>query len=155
MTSSIVSDDMGGNLDYNELVEGTTLYFPVHAKGAFFFIGDGHAAQGEGEVNGGALETSLDVQFKVSLIKNKTIPAVRAESDEFYMAMGMGLPLDQALQRATANMIDWLTRDFGLSQEEAHVLIGTTVVYDIGLVSDLRSTVACKIRKSLLTGPVR
>ena len=107
-------------MDYNQLVEGTTLYFPVSVAGAYLFVGDGHAAQGDGETSGGGIETSMDVQFQVSLIKNRRIPSARAETDEFYLAMGMARPLDEALQRATTNMIAWLTTDFGLSSEEAH-----------------------------------
>ncbi len=149
--SSIMADSHGGNLDYNKLVEGATVYLPVYVPGAFLFLGDGHAAQGDGEPSGGAVETTIGVRFRVALQSKKPIPSVRAESDEFYMAMGIGNPLDVSFQRATANMVDWLTKDFGLTNEEAHVLIGTTARYDIAAVVNPRGAgVVCKIAKKTL-----
>lgn len=148
--SSITADEHGGNVDYNQLVEGTTLYFPVFVPGAYLFMGDGHAAQGDGETSGGAIETSLKVRFRVSLLKNQQIPAMRAESDEYFMAIGTGRPLDEAFQRATVNMIEWLTSDFGLTPEEVHVLLGTSATYDIAVVATPRHTVVCKIKKTLI-----
>jgi acetamidase/formamidase len=148
--STFTADAHGGNMDYNQLVEGTTMYFPVSVAGAYFFVGDGHATQGDGETSGGGIETSMDVQFRVSVQKNKRIPSARAETGEYYLAMGMARPLDEAFQRATTNMIAWLTSDFGLSNEEAHVLLGSTARYDIGNIVDPRYTVACKIEKRVL-----
>ncbi|MCX6623536.1 MAG: acetamidase/formamidase family protein [Acidobacteria bacterium] len=146
--SALYAGPHGGNLDYNRLVEGTVLYLPVSVPGAYFFIGDGHAAQGDGEPSGGAIETTLAVRFHVELQAKKTIPSLRAESDEYYSAIGTGDPLDLAYQRATANMIHWLTREFELTREEAHVLIGTSAVYDIAtIVSQRGKAVACKIAK--------
>jgi len=148
--STYTADAHGGNMDYNQLVEGTTMYFPVSIAGAYLFVGDGHAAQGDGETSGGGIETSMDVQFRVSLLKKKRIPSARAETGEYYLAMGMARPLDEAFQRASTNMIDWLTSDFGLTNEEAHVLLGSTARYDIGNIVDPRYTVACKIEKKVL-----
>lgn len=148
--STFTADAHGGNMDYNQLVEGTTMYFPVSVAGAYLFVGDGHATQGDGETSGGGIETSMDVQFRVSLIKKNRIPSARAETSDYYLAMGMARPLDEAFQRATTNMIAWLTTDFGLTSEEAHVLIGSTARYDIGNIVDPRYTVACKIEKKIL-----
>lgn len=148
--SSITADTHGGNMDYNELVEGTTVYLPVHTAGAYLYIGDGHAAQGHGETSGGGIETSLQVRFRVTLQKQNTIPSVRAESSQHLMAMGMARPLDEAFQRATVNMIDWLTGEFNLSAAEAHVLLGSTADYDIANVRNPRYTVVCKVDKALL-----
>ena len=148
--STFTADAHGGNMDYNALVEGTKMYFPVSVDGAYFFVGDGHATQGDGETSGGGIETSMDVQFRVELIKKRKIPSARAETNDYYIAMGMARPLDEAFQRATTNMIAWLTSEFGLSSEEAHVLIGSTGKYDIGNIVDPRYTVACKIDKKIL-----
>ena len=149
--SALYAGPHGGNLDYNQLTEGTTLYFPVSVAGGHFFIGDGHAAQGDAEPSGGAIETTLAVRLRFDVQSKKNIPSPRAESDEYYSALGTGDPLDVAFQRATANMIHWLTREFGLTREEAHVLIGTTARYDIAtIVSPRCKVVACKIaRKNL------
>jgi len=78
----------GGNLDYNQMREGSTLYLPVQALGALLFIGDGHAAQGDGELTGDALETSMQVEFTVNLIKGESTRNPRAENDEYLMALG-------------------------------------------------------------------
>lgn len=149
--SARFAGDHGGNLDYNALVEGTKLYFPVNVEGALFYFGDGHAAQGDGESSGGAVETTLAVRFRVELQSKQQIPSLRAESEEFHIAIGVGDPLDRAYQRATANMVHWLTQGFGLDRQEAYVLIGTTAQFDIAsIASDRGNTVACKIPRKLL-----
>ncbi len=137
-------------MDYNQLLEGTTVYLPVNAVGAYLSLGDGHAIQGDGETSGDGIETSMEVQFRVSLLRKKKIRAPRAESGEYYMAMGIARPLDEAFQQATRNMIEWLTTDFGLSAEEAHVLLGSSAKYDVANIVDPRYTVVCKVDKKLL-----
>ena len=127
------------------------MYFPVSVEGAHFFFGDGHAFQGDGEPNGGSVETPLGVTFRVELQPGKPIPSLRAENAQFYIAMGVGNPLDTAFQRATANMVHWLTTQFGLDRQEAHVLIGTSAQYDIGsIVNERGNSVACRIQKQLV-----
>src|SRR4029077_17302969 len=79
----------GGNMDYNAMREGVTLYLPVFQPGALLFVGDGHAAQGDGELTGDALETSMDIEFVVDVIPGKSVAMPRAEDDEFLMAMGI------------------------------------------------------------------
>ena len=81
----------GGNMDYNQMREGTTLYLPVYAPGALLFIGDGHAAQGDGELTGDALETSMQVEFTVNLIKGEAMGGPRAENDEYLMSLGSAI----------------------------------------------------------------
>jgi acetamidase/formamidase len=138
-------------MDYNQLMEGTTLHFPVQVPGAYFYFGDGHAAQGDGESSGGAIETTLAVKFSVDVLPQQQIPGPRAESDEFYMAIGVGDPLDRAYQRATANMVHWLTVGFGLTRQEAYALIGTSARFDIAsIVNERGNTIVCKIPKQFL-----
>lgn len=149
--SSLYAGPHGGNIDYNRLVEGTTVYLPVNVDGAYFFFGDGHAFQGDGEPNGGSVETPLAVTFRAELLPGRTIPSLRAENDEFYTALGTGNPLDTAFQRANANMIHWLTTEFGLDRQEAHVLVGTSARFDIAsVVNERGNTVACRVRKDLV-----
>src|SRR5262249_47628464 len=76
----------GGNMDYNQVREGVTLYFPVNHAGALLYVGDGHAAQGDGELTGDALETSMEVEFTVDLIQGKSIGGPRAVKDHKIMA---------------------------------------------------------------------
>src|SRR5207249_8516100 len=77
----------GGNMDFNEIVEGATVYLPVSVPGALLYVGDGHALQGDGELNGNALETSMDVEFTVDVIPGKRVPGPRVESATHIMAM--------------------------------------------------------------------
>src|SRR5207244_8015660 len=78
--SSLVPGTHGANMDFNEVVEGVTMYFPVFERGALFMLGDGHAAQGDGEIMGAAIETSFDIQFTVEVIKGKKIDWPRLEN---------------------------------------------------------------------------
>src|SRR5438105_3167357 len=92
----------GGNMDFNEIIEGATVFLSVNVPGALVYVGDGHAAQGDGELNGNALETSMDVEFTVDVIANKHLPGPRVESATHLMAMGLAGSLEEALRGATA-----------------------------------------------------
>jgi amidase len=140
----------GGNMDYNQIREGTTLYFPVSAPGALLFVGDGHAAQGDGELTGDALETSMDVEFTVKLIKGESTSGPRAENDEYLMALGIANSLPDAVQLATTGLANWLQRDWKLEPNEAAIVLGTAVQYNIAELVDPLVHVVAKIRKSAL-----
>jgi amidase len=137
----------GGNMDYNQMREGTTLYLPVYAPGALLFVGDGHAAQGDGELTGNALETSMDVEFSVDLVRGNSSAGPRAENDEYLMSSGIGNSLIDALQQATTQLVNWLERDYKLDPNEAAVVLGTAMRYDIAEVVDPLVHVVAKIRK--------
>ncbi len=142
----------GGNMDYNQMREGTTLYLPVYAPGALLFLGDGHAAQGDGELTGDALETSMQVEFTVNLIKGHATGYPRAENEEYLMSMGIGNSLPDALQIATTQLVNWLQRDYKLEPNEAAVVLGTAMEYNIAEVVDPLVHVVAKIRKEALAG---
>jgi acetamidase/formamidase len=142
----------GGNMDYNCLREGTTLYLPVFQEGALLFIGDGHAAQGDGELTGDALETSMDVEFTVDLIRGQGTAGPRAENDEFLMAMGIANSLPDALRQATTQLARWLERDYHLSPNESAIVLGTAIRYDIAEIVDPQVNIVAKISKAALTG---
>ena len=137
----------GGNMDYNQIREGTTVYLPVFVPGALLFVGDGHAAQGDGELTGNALETSMDVEFTVDLITGRAIGGPRAENDEYLMSSGIGNSLTDALQLATTQLVNWLQTDYKLTPNEAAVVLGTAMRYDIAEVVDPLVHVVAKIRK--------
>jgi amidase len=141
----------GGNMDYNQMREGTTLYLPVYAPGALLFIGDGHAAQGDGELTGDALETSMQVEFTVGLIKGDAMGGPRAENDEYIMSLGIGNSLDDALRMATTRLTNWLQKDYKLEPNEAAIVLGTAMRYDIAEVVDPLVHIVAKIRKDALT----
>jgi acetamidase/formamidase len=140
----------GGNMDYAGLTAGVTVMLPVYEPGALLFIGDGHARQGEGEVAGTGLETSMDVELRVDLVKKKTIGWPRIETDTYIMVLGSARPLLQAFQHATSEMQRWLMADHGFSERGASTFMGQALEYEIANVVDPNFTVVAKVRKSLL-----
>src|SRR5213079_1535651 len=111
-----------GNLDNKDLVAGTTLYIPIHARGALFEIGDGHAGQGNGEVDITALETSLTGKLQFILRKDLKIKYPRAETPTHYISMGFHEELYEATKQAVREMIDFLVSDKHLSRDDAYML---------------------------------
>jgi acetamidase/formamidase len=144
------SGRFGGNMDYNQIREGTTLYLPVSHPGALLFLGDGHAAQGDGELTGDALETSMDFEFTVDLIPGRNSGHPLAENAEFLMSIGIGGSLDQALQQATSGMVRWLERDYGLTANESAMLLGFAVKYDVVDLVGTQVSIAAKVPKPTL-----
>ena len=142
----------GGNLDYNQIREGTTVYLPVNARGALLFVGDGHAAQGDGELTGDALETSLQLEFTVKLLKGESTGNPRAENDEYLMALGIANSLPEALQSGTTELANWLQRDYKLAPNEAAIVLGTAIQYNIAEVVDPLVHVVARVRKEALAG---
>lgn len=145
----------GGNLDYNQLREGVTVYLPVFVPGALVFVGDGHAAQGDGELNGDALETSMDVEFSVSVIPNGApLTAAqhgpRLENAEWLMASGIAKSLTVALQRATTALARWVKQEYALSDTECALVLGTSIRYDIAAVPGDQMHVVARIDKPAL-----
>jgi amidase len=147
----------GGNMDYAGMNAGVKVMLPVYEPGALLFIGDGHALQGEGEVVGTGIETSMDVEFSVQVVKKKALQWPRLENDTYVMVLGSERPLLQALQHATSEMHRWLMQDYGLSERGASTLMGQTLEYEVGNVVDPHFTVVAKMRKSILAAlkPVR
>jgi len=142
----------GGNMDFNEIVEGATIYLPVNAPGALLYVGDGHAAQGDGELNGNALETSMDVELTVDVIPAKGLRGPRVESATHIMAMGLSGSLDDAMKEATANMAQWLTADYNLTPSEVAQVLGTSAEYKVSEVADRNAGIVLKINKERLQG---
>jgi acetamidase/formamidase len=139
----------GGNMDYAGLTAGVKVMLPVYEPGALLFIGDGHARQGEGEVVGTGLETSMDVEFTVDVVK-KTINWPRLETQTHIMVLGSARPLLEALQHATSEMQRWLVSDYGLTERGAATFMGQALEYDIANVVDPNFTVVAKVDKSMM-----
>jgi len=112
----------GGNLDNKELVAGTTLYLPVYVPGALFFVGDGHAGQGNGEVDITALETSLTGELEFIVRKDLHLTMPRAETPTHYLSMGLNEDLTLAAKQAVREMIAFLVATKGLSRDDAYML---------------------------------
>src|SRR5947209_3505732 len=137
----------GGNMDYAGLNAGVTLMLPVFEPGALLFMGDGHARQGQGEVAGTGLETSMNVEFSVDLVKKKPIGWPRLENATHIMVLGSARPLLEAFQHATADMQKWLMADYGFSERGASTFMGQALEYEIANVVDPSFTVVAKMRK--------
>lgn len=140
----------GGNMDYNQNAEGVTLYFPVYHPGALLFLGDGHAAQGDGELTGDALETSMEFSFSVDLLRGKQLPAPRSENAQYRMASGIANSLPEAVQQATTSLARWLADDYQLAPNEIAVVLGTAIHYDVAELVDPLVHVVAKIEKKAL-----
>jgi acetamidase/formamidase len=125
-----------GNMDNKELVAGTTLYIPVHAKGALFEVGDGHAGQGNGEVDITAMETFLTGTFRFVVHKDQHLLWPRAETPTSYISMGFSPDLKTATEMAVRNMIDFLVSEKHLSRDEAYMLTSVAVDVDITQLVD-------------------
>jgi acetamidase/formamidase len=143
----------GGNMDFNEVIEGNTVYLPVQQPGALLYLGDAHALQGDGETSQYALETSMDVEFTVDVIKAKSIAMPRVESPDQIMVLGQAGSLDEALRSATTGLIQWLQQDYGLTLPECAILLGSAAHYSVPNLAGRSVGVALKLDKSLLTMP--
>lgn len=119
--------EFGGNLDCKELVAGSTIYLPVWNKGALFSTGDGHAAQGDGEVDGTAIETSLKGTFEFYVRKDLHWRLPRAETPTHLITFGLDTDLDDAARDALKQMIDWVTSLTRISKDEAYALASFAV----------------------------
>ncbi|MGH9144992.1 MAG: acetamidase/formamidase family protein [Vicinamibacterales bacterium] len=140
----------GGNMDYVGVTTGAKLMLPVSAPGALLFLGDGHARMGEGEVVGTGLETSMDVEFTVDLIKGKAIGWPRLENADYIMVLGSARPLLEALQHADTEMLTWLMNDYGFDERSASILMGQALEIDTANIVDPNFTVVVKIKKQYL-----
>lgn len=139
----------GGNMDNRHLTSGTTLYLPVNVPGGLLSIGDGHAAQGDGEVSGSAIETSLKGEIQVILHKQKTLKVPRAETPTQLMAMGLSPDLDEAARIATSQMLDFIVERYDLTRETAYLLCSAAMDLSITQNVDGTKGVHATIDKSL------
>ena len=142
--------DFGGNLDAPEVRAGTTVYLPIFHDGAFFYFGDGHARQGEGEVSGTGLETSMNVVLEIDLIKGKAIDWPRLEDDEYIMVAGSARPLIDAFRLAHVELVEWLEDDYGFGRLDAYLLLGELAESTVANIVDPAYTVVAKFPKKYL-----
>jgi len=125
-----------GNIDNKEMVAGTTLFIPVHVKGALFEVGDGHAGQGNGEVDITAMETFLTGTFRFIVHKDQHLLWPRGETPTSYISMGFSPDLKTATEMAVRNMIDFLVTEKHLSRDDAYMLTSVAVDVDITQLVD-------------------
>src|SRR5215467_1970721 len=148
--SSVVPEAFGGNMDSPEASAGNTVYFPVNVPGAMLFMGDGHAAMGDGEIAGTAIEVPLRSRVQVQVIKGQKINWPRFENDEYIMTVGAYRPLDDALRIAFTELVGWIHNDYGLSELDAYELLSKVAEIHLNEMVDPNYVVVAKIKKSFL-----
>jgi amidase len=148
--SSITPAEYGGNMDAPEATAGNTLYLPVNVAGALLYLGDGHAAMGDGEVDGTAVEISMKVKLRVEVIKHKEIAWPRFENADSIMAVGIYRPVDDSLRIAFTQLVQWIHSDYGLSEMDAYELLSKVAEIHLDQMVDPNYTVVAKINKKYL-----
>lgn len=142
--------DFGGNMDAADVREGTTVYLPVFHEGAYFYFGDFHALQGDGEIAGSGLESTADVVFQFDVQKARRVRWPRLEDDTHIMVAGSVRPLSDALRIAYVELIDWLVADYGFDRMEAFQVVSQGGVVRVANMVDPNYTVVAKFPKRLL-----
>jgi len=150
MVSSTPPGAWGGNMDLKFLGPGATLYLPVFNPGAQFFTGDGHAVQGDGEVDGGAIEISLAPTLQFFVHKGKSIKLPRVETATHYLTTGLSVDLNEATKIALEEAVGFLQSEKGLSAADAYALSSLAVDLGIGEAVDVVNLVYAKIPKDIV-----
>jgi len=151
---SVPPTHTGGNIDVNDLTEGTTVYLPIEVEGGLFYTGDGHFSQGDGEVALTALEGSLRATFKLSLIKSpenmpgKSLSQPLGETKDYWLALGLDPDLDEAMKKSTREAIRFLTQEYGISEHIALAYLSAATTFEVSQVVDKTKGIHALIRKS-------
>src|SRR5579872_5117937 len=148
--SSIVPAEFGGNMDSPEASMGNTVYFPVNVRGGLLYLGDGHAAMGDGEVAGTAIEVPLKARVQVNVIKGQKINWPRFENDDAIMTVGAYRPLDDALRIAFTELVSWIHEDYGLSEFDAYELLSQVAKIHLNEMVDPNYVVVASVQKKYL-----
>jgi amidase len=148
--SSVVPAEFGGNMDSPEVSVGNTVYFPVNVEGALLYMGDGHAAMGDGEVAGTAIEVPLRARVQVNVIKGRKINWPRFENDTTIMTVGAYRPLDDCLRIAFTELVAWIHEDYGLSEFDAYELLSEVAKIHLNEMVDPNYVVVASIDKKFL-----
>lgn len=148
--TSLTPGEYGGNMDCVETKEGATMYFPVFVEGAYLALGDVHAAQGDGELCGVALETTAEVKLHFDVIRQKAIQWPRIEDKEWIMVVGSARPLMEAFKIAHYELLDWLVRDYGFEKWEGFQLLSQVNTCRVGNTCDPCYSVVARFPKKFL-----
>lgn len=151
--TSLVPAEFGGNMDASEASVGNTLYLPVSVPGALLYMGDAHAAMGDGEIAGTAIEISAKVRLQVDVIKKKTIAWPRFENADYIMAAGAYRPMDDTIRIALTELVHWMHDSYGLSDLDAYELLSKTAEIHVAEMVDPNYVVVAKINKKFLPAP--
>src|ERR1700729_1358414 len=148
--SSVVPEAFGGNMDAPEASARNTIYFPVNVAGALLYFGDGHAAMGDGEIAGSAIEVPMRARLQIDLIKGKATGWPRFENDKEIMAAGIYRPVDDALRIAYTELVAWIHADYGLSEIDAYELLSKVGKLHMAEMVDPNYVVIASVEKKYL-----
>ena len=148
--SSLVPAEFGGNLDSPEASVGNTVYFPVNVKGGLLYIGDGHAAMGDGEIAGSAVEVPLKARVQLGVIKGRKISWPQFENDDAIMTVGAYRPLEDAVRIGYTELVAWIHRDYGLSDLDAYELLSKVGKIHMNEMVDPNYVVVTSVEKKYL-----
>ena len=148
--NAIVPAEFGGNMDAPEVSVGNTLYLPVNVAGALLYMGDGHAAMGDGEVAGTAIEVPLRARLQVDVIKGQKINWPRFENESAIMTVGAYRPLDDCLRIAFTELVAWIHNDYGLSEFDAYELLSKVARIHLDEMVDPNYVIVASIEKKFL-----
>jgi acetamidase/formamidase len=137
-------------MDAPEASVGNTVYFPVNVPGALLYLGDGHAAMGDGEVAGSAIEVPLRGRVQVSLLKGRKISWPRFENEESIMTVGAYRPLDDALRIAFTELVGWIHQDYGLSEVDTYELLSKVAKIHLTEMVDPNYVIVASVEKKYL-----
>ena len=148
--TSLQPDYYGGNMDLPDVAPGAIVYFPVHHKDGYLFLGDCHGTQGDGELCGVAVEIASTTTVQVDLIKGWRIAWPRLENERFIMAIGSARPMEDAVRIAYRELIHWMVADYGWDQEEAYLFLTQAGRVRLGNMVDPKYTMGASIAKTYL-----
>jgi acetamidase/formamidase len=149
--TSLQPDYYGGNMDVPDVATDTVIYLPINKDGAYLYLGDCHAAQGDGELCGVAIEHPTTTIIQVDLIKKWTIANPRLENDRFYMSIGSGRPMEDATRRAYKDLINWMVSDWGYDKLEAYFLLTQCGRVRLGNMVDPKYSIGASINKDIIS----
>jgi acetamidase/formamidase len=137
-------------MDSPEVSVGNTLYLPVNVPGALFYFGDGHAAMGDGEIAGSAIEVPMRARLQIEIIKGKQTRWPRLENDTTIMTTGIYRPVDDAVRIAYTELVAWIHKDYGLSELDAYELLSKVGRLHLNEMVDPNYVVVASVEKKYL-----
>ena len=148
--SSLQPDYWGGNMDLPDVGPGAVVYFPVQRPDAYFYVGDCHGRQGDGELCGVAVEIAATITVRLDLIKGWSIPGVRLETEDFIMSVGSARPMEDAARMAYRDLVRWMVADYGFEESEAYFLCTQAGRVRVGNMVDPKYTLGASMLKTYL-----
>ena len=148
--NSLTPGNHGGNMDLPDVRPESTLYLPVRTEGAFLYLGDCHAVQGDGELCGVAIEFPTTTTITVDLVKEWTLNWPRLENDEFIMSIGSARPMEDAARIAYADLVQWMVASYGFDKWDAYLLLTQIGKVRLGNMVDPNYTIGASIAKRYL-----